>query len=252
MVLRFAKKSMDLVITLLLWVYFTAGLVILFSPFYLAVYPFARCRAAGYQVINHFFYRGLFLLIRVLMPWQTIVISPEVYTLRSSVIVSNHVSYLDPILLISIFKKNKTIVKGQLFNLPIFGFIVRTAGYLPSVATARSGEIMGRQLRGMADFFKAGGNLFIFPEGTRSRDGGLGKLNRGAFKVARKQQVPVHVLKISNADKLFPPGKFLFDTCNRNTITVDLLGSITPDYAGATVTTDDLMVKARQMMAEND
>lgn len=251
MVPRLVKKPLDLTVTLLLWVYFTVGSVTLFSPFYLAAYPFARFRASAYQVINHYFYRGLFLLIRVLMPRQTITISPDVYALRSSVIVANHVSYLDPLLLISVFKKHKTIVKESLFRLPVFGFIVRNAGYLPSVATGRALEITSRQLEGMADFFKAGGNLFIFPEGTRSRDGGLGRVNRGAFKIAKRRQVPVHVLRIRNADKLFPPGKFLFDTLTRSTITVELLGSIAPD-SDAAGSANDLMAEARRLMAAED
>ena len=37
----------------------------------------------------------------------------------------------------------------------------------------------------MDNFLANGGNLFIFPEGTRSRDGTIGRLNKGAFNIAR-------------------------------------------------------------------
>lgn len=244
---RFFTRPIDLVITLLLWVYFTAGFLALFSPLYVLAYCFPGRRADAYQALNHYFYRGLFLLIRVLLPRQAIDISPEVRALRSSVIVSNHVSYLDPLLLISVFKRHKTIVKASLFKLPIFGFIVKTAGYMPSAAEGKAAEVMIEQVGTLASFLNAGGNLFVFPEGTRSRDGELGRLNRGVFKIARKRRVPIHVLRITNADKLFPPGRFLFNTCQANTITVTLLGSIVPDDT-APVSTKELVDRARQLL----
>ncbi len=48
-------------------------------------------------------------------------------------IVANHLSFLDPILFVSLFEKQKTIVKSDYFRLPVFGWILRTSGYIPSL-----------------------------------------------------------------------------------------------------------------------
>lgn len=66
----------------------------------------------------------------------------------------------------------------------------------------------------------------MFPEGRRSRDGALGHFQKGAFSIAALNRVPVEVLYINNTDKLFVPGKFFFNTCRRNRITVERVGRI--------------------------
>ena len=57
----------------------------------------------------------------------------------------------------------------------------------------------------MGDYLSSGGNLFIFPEGTRSRDGKIGKFNDGAFKIAKRFEAPIKVLQIKNTNGLFTP-----------------------------------------------
>ena len=61
-------------------------------------------------------------MLRSITPGVTLNIRDEVRTIRSSVIVCNHLSYLDPILLISLFEKQKTIVKNTFFNVPVFSW----------------------------------------------------------------------------------------------------------------------------------
>jgi 1-acyl-sn-glycerol-3-phosphate acyltransferase len=89
--------------------------------------------------------------------------------------------------------------------------------------------LMMERLGGISDFLSSGGNLFIFPEGHRSRDGKLGSLNKGTFTIAKRCRAPIAVLMVRNTDRLFTPGKFLFNTCIHNTIEVELIGQIHPD-----------------------
>jgi hypothetical protein len=60
---------------------------------------------ALFQKLNHYFYRGFFLLLGLLMPGLTIRIDPALRRLRGAVVVSNHHSYLDPLMFQSIFCK---------------------------------------------------------------------------------------------------------------------------------------------------
>ena len=107
---------------------------------------------------------------------------------------------------------------------------------------------MIQRIEEMDAYLASGGNLFIFPEGTRSRDGRIGQLNKGAFKIARRCRKPIKVLFIRNTNKLFRPGKFLFNTCSANTITVEPLASIEPDYQSEAFSISQLMFQVRSIL----
>jgi 1-acyl-sn-glycerol-3-phosphate acyltransferase len=243
---------LDLSVTLVLWSYYTLGFVLFFAPFYLLAAIFSKNRQAAFQKLNHLFYKGFFGIIKRLIPvcrWQ---IPKEVRNIRSSVIVCNHRSYIDPILLISIYAQATTIAKARLFRIPIFGAMLSLSGYIPSEAGGRFAELMMDLMERMTGFIASGGNVFIFPEGTRSRDGHIGSLNKGAFKIARRCKAPVTVLFIENSDKLFPPGKFLFDAHSPNTINVTKVMRINPDYESEQFTINGLMADVHALLEKKN
>ncbi len=225
-----AKLLVDLVVTLVLWAYFTLGFVVFFLSFYLFAYLFAPDREMAFQRLHHLFYRSFFSLVRILTPRLSWEVDDKALSTSSSVIVCNHVSYLDPLLMISLFARHKTIVKTRFFHLPIFGWFLRNAGYLPATNDKKFGHLFIENVEKMKEYLARGGNLFIFPEGARSRAGDLGLLNRGAFKIAVLCRAPIKVLRISGSDRLFPPGRFLFNSGTRNTITMEFVAAIEPDY----------------------
>lgn len=249
---KFPGFPSDLIITLLLWTYYTAGFVLFFAPFYLLAYLFSKEPAHRYQKLNSLFYRVFFKMVRLLIPACRWEIAPDVRQIRSSVVVGNHISYLDPILLISLYARHTTIAKARLFKIPIYGKLLALSGYLPSAATPRLADLMLRWMDNMPGHLAAGGNLVIFPEGTRGRDGRIGRLNKGAFKIARICRAPVKVLFISNTEKLFQPGRFLFDTQRPNTIRVELLAAIDPDYDAGTFSVDALMEKVHALLEKRN
>ncbi|MCG6880906.1 MAG: 1-acyl-sn-glycerol-3-phosphate acyltransferase [Deltaproteobacteria bacterium] len=221
---------LDLAVTIILWSYYTAGFILFFAPFYLLAYCFAGNRQRAFQELNHLFYKGFFGLAKGLIPACRWEIPEDVREIRSSVIVCNHRSYIDPILLISLYPRHTTIAKARLFRIPIFGKMLALSGYIPSKAEGRFGDLMIDLMERMPAFIDSGGNMFIFPEGTRTRDGHIGSLNKGAFKIAKMCQAPVTVLFMENTDKLLPPGKFLFNTRSSNRIILTKISEIHPDY----------------------
>jgi 1-acyl-sn-glycerol-3-phosphate acyltransferase len=238
----------DLAVTLLLWSYYCVGFILFFSPFYLAAYFFSRDRERSFQRLNHRFYKGFFFLLRLLVPWNKWRIQEEVLEIRSSVIVCNHVSYLDPLLMIALFEKHKTIVKARFFRMPIFRKVVELSGYLPSSSSGETSSLMIRRIEGMDAYLESGGNLFVFPEGTRSRNGAVGRLNKGAFKIARLCRKPIKVLFIRNTDKVYQPGKFLFHSCVSNTVSVQLLATLEPDYQSVDFSISELISQVRSLL----
>ena len=245
---RQLKPAFDLVVTLILWTYFTAGFVLFFSPFYLAAFLFSRNRERSFQCLNHRFYKGFFKLLRILIPSTLWHIRDDVLSIRSSVIVCNHISYLDSILMISLFEQHRTIVKSRFFKIPIFRQVIELSGYIPSTSEGDLSDLIIQRIEEMDCFFEGGGNLFIFPEGTRSRSGAIGPLNKGAFKIARLSRRPIKVLFVQNTDKLFQPGKFLFNTCFEGTISIETLAGIEPDYQRERLSISGLMTQVRLLL----
>ncbi|MDM8537930.1 lysophospholipid acyltransferase family protein, partial [Desulfobacterales bacterium HSG17] len=221
-----------------------------FSPFYFISYLFSKNREKSWQKLNNIFFKSFFRLFKVITPGLSYNIQDEVQAVRSSVIVSNHISYLDPILLVSLFEKQKTVVKSVFFKVPVFGWILKTSGYIPSSTGGEFDLIMIRHIEEMGSYLASGGNLFIFPEGTRSRNASIGKFSKGAFKIARQSKAPIQVLYIKNTNKLYRPDKFWFNTCVPNTISVELIASIKPDYESKDFSISNLMEQVRSLMQQ--
>lgn len=241
--------TIDLVITLLLWTYFTAGFVVFFWPFYFMAILMAKDRHSIFQKLNHLFFRGFFGLCRLLMPRQRWRIDPRLADVRSSVVVCNHLSYIDTILIIAQYARHTTIVKNRLFGIPILRWLMHHSGYLPAESDGELAGVMARRLETLPDLLASGGNLIVFPEGTRSRTGEVGVLNPGAFKIARLCRAPLAVVRIRNTQRLFTPGRFLFNTCGANTNTIDLIARFTPDYDSETFSLTALKAHVRDLLA---
>jgi len=171
-----------------------------------------------------------FVLTRFLIPRAKFKIQKEIRQIQSSVIVCNHLSYLDPILLMSLFQRNCTIVKSTFFRVPFFGWLLRKSCYMPSESSELMGQAMVDNLEYIKEHLAAGGNFFVFPEGTRSRDGRLAPFNKGVFSIARYCNAPLKLIYIKDTNKLFQPGTFLFNTHDYIEIEVELIGSLEPDY----------------------
>ncbi len=239
---------MDFTVTLILWVYYILGFLLFFAPFYLIAFILSRNREKAFQKLNHLLHRRFFVLLRILIPQVTWYVSSEVRAMRSSVIIANHRSFLDPILLVSLFPKQKTVVKKRYFHFPVFGWILKISGYIPALAADSGSEILFEQVGRMKNYLVEGGNLFMFPEGTRSRSGQVGTLGRGAFRIARFCRSPIQVVRIKNTGRLFIPGRFLFNTRERFTVSVELAGTLAPDYDDDAFSLSDCMEQARALL----
>jgi 1-acyl-sn-glycerol-3-phosphate acyltransferase len=245
---RWCRRLKNAVITFLLWGYFTAGFLVLFAPFYLLALIFAKDRRGAFQNLNSVFYRGFFILCRLLIPRHRWDIQPSVRAIRSAVIICNHMSYLDSILLVSLYSRHTTIAKDRLFAIPVFGGVLKLSGYLPSSGRGRYADLLLDSLDAISSTLEKGGNVIVFPEGTRSRDGHIGRLQKGVFKIAKYCKAPIKVLAINNTDKLYPPGKFLFNTCIDNVIGLRMVAELLPDYASGPLFLNNLIAEVEALL----
>jgi 1-acyl-sn-glycerol-3-phosphate acyltransferase len=229
-IIRFFQRVIDFCFTVLLWGYFLFGYLFILLFLFVPSYIHLKSSDAVLQKMNHLHLKCFLALVGFLAPRTKFTIDAEVRGLRSSIIVCNHISYLDPILLISLFPRQTTIVKNTFFSVPIFGWFLRKAGYVPSTPSEMYGPTMITHLEGIKRHLEAGGNLFVFPEGTRSRGGKLTPFNKGVFSIARYCNLGFKLVFIRDTDKLFRPGTFSFRTREKNTIALELIASLTPDY----------------------
>jgi 1-acyl-sn-glycerol-3-phosphate acyltransferase len=115
--------------------------------------------------------------------------------------VSNHQSYFDiPVLLAYLPGSFRFIVKKEFFSAPVFGGFTRRSGHLS--VDREVGSEAHKTLLEAASLLNAGKSVIIFPEGTRSRDGALGKFKRGGFAIAFESGAPIVPVAISGSYKI--------------------------------------------------
>ena len=112
-------------------------------------------------------------------------------TIRGAVVVANHPSLIDVVILAARLPATQCIVKPALWQHRFLGPVMRAAGYIPSDA---DGETMLRRCR---ESLAQGDNLIIFPEGTRSRPGAEIRFQRGFANIAVLAGAPILPVLIS-------------------------------------------------------
>jgi 1-acyl-sn-glycerol-3-phosphate acyltransferase len=105
------------------------------------------------------------------------------------VVVANHQSLLDIVLLSRMPREMKWVGKEELFRIPWIGWMLRLTG---DIAVRRGDSESGGEAVARAKaYLSRGMSVMIFPEGTRSRDARLLPFKKGAFRMAIDAGVPV-------------------------------------------------------------
>jgi 1-acyl-sn-glycerol-3-phosphate acyltransferases len=123
------------------------------------------------------------------------------------VIVANHYSYLDiPCLFSGIPQPIRFMAKASLFKIPIFGWALGRAGFIPIDRKNRRTAVKSFDLA--ADRIRKGNTIVIFPEEGRSRTREMKPFQRGAFLLAIKSQKTIIPIAIDSTYDVWPVGAF--------------------------------------------
>ncbi|MBP1550408.1 MAG: 1-acyl-sn-glycerol-3-phosphate acyltransferase [Oscillospiraceae bacterium] len=107
---------------------------------------------------------------------------------RPLVMASNHRSYADPVILTMPMKRPVTyMAKEELFKNKLFGWFIKKLGAFPVKRGAGDMQVIDDSIA----ILNSGRNLVIFPEGTRSKDGKVGKGKTGVALIAAKSGADV-------------------------------------------------------------
>ncbi|HBT20516.1 MAG TPA: 1-acyl-sn-glycerol-3-phosphate acyltransferase [Peptococcaceae bacterium] len=122
-----------------------------------------------------------------------------------AVIVSNHLSLWDPLVVGAAVKRRVYFMaKAELFRYPLVGIIVRSWGAFP----VKRGRLDREALKNAMRVLQRGDVLGIFPEGRRSVTGKLQEFKPGAVSLAVKYGAPIVPVGLIGTKKIFYRGWF--------------------------------------------
>ncbi|MBA3295401.1 MAG: 1-acyl-sn-glycerol-3-phosphate acyltransferase [Acidobacteria bacterium] len=125
---------------------------------------------------------------------------------RSYVFASNHQSIYDiPIVFASIPAQLRIVAKASLGRIPFMGWHLHRAGHLLVDRRNPGPDIV----RKMARLVREGSSLIVFPEGTRSVDGAVGRFKKGSFAVAVDAQLPVVPVSVAGSRHVMQKGRLM-------------------------------------------
>lgn len=120
--------------------------------------------------------------------------------LRGAMIVANHPSLLDVVMIMAAVPNVQCVVKGALWKNPFFRLTVEGAGYIRNDLDPEA------LLAACVGTLKAGNNLIVFPEGTRTVRGQPSRLRRGFANVVLEAEAPIQLIRMSAEPPLLYKG----------------------------------------------
>lgn len=122
---------------------------------------------------------------------------------KPAMIVCNHQSHLDVMFLMALSPKIVILTNDWVWHSPFFGSVVRAAEFYPVSNGLEDNE------KHLAELVRRGYSIVVFPEGTRSSDGRLGRFHRGAFELAERLGLDILPVLIHGFYDVLPKTDFL-------------------------------------------
>jgi len=138
------------------------------------------------------------------------------------VMVANHQSLLDILVLFRLFAHYKWVSKIENFRIPCVGWNMSLNRYIKLRRGDRDSvqEMMTACEKTLAD----GSSIMMFPEGTRSMDGRLKAFKHGAFTLAQRMRAPILPIVVEGTAAALPKHGFILQ--GRHAIRIRVLDAI--------------------------
>jgi 1-acyl-sn-glycerol-3-phosphate acyltransferase len=110
----------------------------------------------------------------------------------AAVLVCNHVSYVDAIVIMAASPRPiRFVMDHQIFKTPLLGFIFRTGKAIPIAPAKDDPWLMEKAFIDIAQALHEGELVCIFPEGRLTRTGEMSEFRGGIARIVERSQVPV-------------------------------------------------------------
>ncbi|HYH84073.1 MAG TPA: lysophospholipid acyltransferase family protein [Pyrinomonadaceae bacterium] len=128
---------------------------------------------------------------------------------ESYVFLSTHQSYMDiPVMLGYLPAQLRIAAKREVFQIPFLGWHMRRGGHI-SINRGSTQEAV-ESLRRASREIRPGVSVFLYPEGTRTRDGSLQPFKKGGFKFALQTGLSIVPVTIVGTRRVLPRDSIIF------------------------------------------
>lgn len=179
---------LSIISTLVAYTHFLSGcLVLTILTFVFTITPFKKDLKK--QILHRLIRLFSASLIHLMFNVKKIYIDRKKLRLnRPALIIANHQSFLDIMMILMLHPKVIIMTNSWVWNSPIFGRVIRFADFYPSDAGAEN------SIEHLQSLVNNGFSIMVFPEGTRSKTGKIGRFKKGAFYLA--EQLNLDILPI--------------------------------------------------------
>ncbi len=160
------------------------------------------------------------------------------------VMVMNHQSGIDIFAAYKIPLNFRWVSKREVFKVPFVGWLLPIHGDIP-IERGNATEAMAKVLREGKMWLKRGATIAIFPEGTRSKTGEIGRFKAGAFNLAAEAGVDILPVVMTGTNKMFNGWKVNW----RSRVAIRVMPAIKAETVAAT-DRKELMLQVRESMVE--
>lgn len=164
---------------------------------------------------------------------------------RTYMIVSNHQSLVDILVLFRIFKDFKWVSKAENFKVPAIGWNMSMNRYIPLKRGDR--ESVLEMMDACRERIGEGSSIMMFPEGTRSTTGRMRPFKPGAFLLAKETDIPIIPIVLRGTSDALPKRGFVLQ--GKHAISVTVLPEVPVETVRA-LDADELTAHVRGLMAD--
>ena len=162
------------------------------------------------------------------------------------VMVANHLSLLDILVLFRLFRHFKWVSKIENFRVPCIGWNMSMNRYIKLRRGDRSSVL--QMMQACEKTLGEGNSIMMFPEGTRSPNGRIRNFKPGAFELAKKVGAPILPIVIQGTADALPKRGFVLQ--GRHPISVTILDEIPPaSFADQPV--EDIASQVRELIKKH-
>ncbi len=162
---------------------------------------------------------------------------------QAYIIIPTHQSMLDIVFFNMLRHRLRWVSKKEVFHMPLVGWEMRMVKYIELVRGNKSSVI--RMMEKCVESLQDGISIVIFPEGTRSLTGAIGKFKTGAFQLAVKTDKPLLPVLIDGTGEILPKKGIIFG--RRRVVRIRVLDPIFPGQFG-TGDPDELAARVQSIM----
>lgn len=186
------------------------------------------------------------ILTRMNFFWKVIVEGKEKIDHKQAyVIVPNHQSMLDIVIFNMLHHRLRWISKIEVFKIPVLGWEMRMVKYIELERGNKHSVV--RMMEKCISSLREGISIVIFPEGTRSLTGAIGRFKTGAFQLAIKTDKPLLPVLIDGTGDVLPKNGLTFRI--DKVIRIKVLDPIFPGQFG-TGDPEELASRVNSLMRE--